>query len=289
MPKYCIADLIIDINAPEWALDDSLVLFSCISDRADIYCDVLFEKRPVMILEATKKIAEIPGKKIYEYQDNIHIFNQHEMDIPSYRVVSKNWSACTLYLDPQYLNPKYDNVVKSIKEGIFVALRDIFIGLLAHKNGVMIHSSSIIWRGKGIVFSAHSGTGKSTQAHLWQQKYNTPILDGDVAVCRIIDATPVLYGLPWCGTSGEFMNKSVSLGAIIFLQQAKENSIIKLDLREVILHLTTRCFLLSWNNDLMSRYLDTIEKIAHTTECFALNCLPDLEAVELVNKCLEKD
>lgn len=289
MPKYCIADLNIEITAPEWALDDSFRYFSSENAKTDIHCSVLFEKRPAVLPEGAKTVAEIPGKKIYEDKNNLHIFSWHEMDIPSYRVVAKDWSSCKVFIDPEYNNPASKDLVQSVKEGIFVYLREAFIGGLAQKNGVVIHSSSIIWQGEGVIFSAHSGTGKSTHAHLWQQKYGTPILDGDLAACRIVDGIPVIFGLPWCGTSGEFINKSVPLRAVVFLQQGSKNSIMRLDLYEAILHLTTRCILLSWNKELMTQYLDTIEEIVQKTDCYVLNCLPDFEAVELVKICLEKD
>ena len=46
------------------------------------------------------------------------------------------------------------------------------IGLeaLLHQNrGLLLHASFIRWQGSGILFSAPSGTGKSTQANLWVQ------------------------------------------------------------------------------------------------------------------------
>ena len=286
MTKYCISDLIIEIAAPDWVLHDNFKLFSCQLGEPDILCRVEFKKRPDKPPAGVKIIADTPGTMIFEDKEHIHNLSGDDHDIPCYTMASMDWLSYTLFIDPEYNNQNDAEIVQVVKEGIHVSLRDVMIGRLAPKNGLIIHSSTILWQGRGIMFSAPSKTGKSTHTHLWQQLYNTPILDGDAAACRIIDGIPVVYGLPWCGTSGEFLNQKAPLGAIVFLQQAKENSIVKLDLRESIIRLAARCFLLPWNRELMNQYLDTVEEIAAKTDCYLLNCLPDFEAVELVKKCL---
>lgn len=286
MPKYCISDLIIEISAPKWALHDNLGFFLCARGDTDIFCKVVFEQRPAKPLEA-KIIAEIPGTVIYEYKSCIHNLSGDEKDIPSYTVTAKNSSSYTMFVDPEYNNCDDFGIVQSVREGILASLRDIMIADLTPKQGLIIHSSTIIWQDKGLMFSAPSGTGKSTHAHLWQQLYGTPILDGDLTACRIVDGIPIVYGLPWCGTSGEFINQSAPLRAIVFLQQAEENYIKKLDLRESFLRLAARCFLLPWNKELMNHNLNTVQDIAEKTDCYLLNCLPDPDSVELVKKCLE--
>lgn len=286
MPKYCITDLIIEVAAPEWTLQDNLESFLCDIGDTEVYCNITFKKRPTLPREA-EIIVKTPGTTIFKLQDSIHNLSGDDEDIPSYTVASKNKSTYTMFVDPKYDNPWDPDIVRSVKEGLFTALRAVVISALAQRQGLIIHSSTILWKGKGVMFSAPSGIGKSTQAHLWQQLYNTPILDGDATACRIVQGIPIVYGLPWCGTSGEFMNKSATLRAIVFLQQANENSIEKLDLRETMLRLTARCFLLPWNNELMNQLLDTVQEIAEKTDCYLLNCRPDSEAVELVKKCLE--
>lgn len=287
MPKYRISDLIIEIDAPEWALHDNLGSFLCETGAADVYCSIVFKKRPLAPREDAKIIAKTPGTMIYEFQGCIHNLNGDDKDIPSYTVAAQNWSFHTMFVDPEYNNPNDKDIVQGVRDGIFASLRDVMIAALAQKQGLIIHSSSILWKGKGVMFSAPSGTGKSTHAHLWQQLYDTPILDGDATACRMVNGVPIVYGLPWCGTSGEFINRSVPLKALVFLQQAKENSIAKLDLRETIIRLTARCFLLPLNNKMMNQFLDTVQEIAENTDCYLLNCRPDSDAVELVKECLE--
>ena len=122
---------------------------------------------------------------------------------------------------------------------------------------------------------------------MWQELYHVPILNGDSAACRIIDGSPLAFGIPWCGTSGQYSNHQAPLAAIVFLEQAKENSIVKLDAIEAFMRLTERCIMLRWSESLTKESLFTIQSVVESVDCYLLKCLPDHDAVELVRNCLE--
>ena len=100
--------------------------------------------------------------------------------------------------------------------------------LLLKENGLLLHSSFIRWRGKGILFSAPSGTGKSTQAELWEQYEGAEILNGDRAGLRQIEGKWTAFGLPLAGSSFIYRNESALLEGIIVLRQAGINRIRRL-------------------------------------------------------------
>lgn len=290
MPRYCISDIIIDIDAPEWALHENLKSFLCRAEdatAADVRCFLRFQERRGIIPENSKLIVKTSGLSIYEHNEGIYDLSGDATDIPSLTVALDDWSVCTMLIDPGYNNPSDEGNIHCVREGVFAYLRKIMIIALAKKHGLIIHSSSIIWNNKGILFSAPAGTGKTTHTHIWKQLYNTPVLDGDATACRIINGKPYVYGLPWCGTSGEFMNYSVPIAAIVFLQQAEKNSIIKLDLHEAFIRLASRCFLMPWSENMANKFIDIIQEVAVCTGCYLLNCRPDREAAELVKSTLE--
>ena len=98
-----------------------------------------------------------------------------------------------------------------------------------YQDSNFLHASFIAFQNKAILFSAPSGTGKSTQADLWQ-KYvrGVEIINGDRAIIGIEDNGVKAYGLPFCGTSKITLNQSFNLSTIVILRQGKINKLIEL-------------------------------------------------------------
>lgn len=91
----------------------------------------------------------------------------------------------------------------------------------------LFHGVAFIWRGKAWLFSAPSGTGKSTQYVLWKIRYGDEIrmLNGDKPVLEFSDNGVTVHPSPWTGKESMGRMESAPLGGIIFLRQAGENRI----------------------------------------------------------------
>ena len=68
--------------------------------------------------------------------------------------------------------------------------------LIIQNEGFLFHCSYIERDGNAILFTAPSGTGKSTQAELWKKYRNAQIINGDRAAIRIVDGTVMAEGTP---------------------------------------------------------------------------------------------
>lgn len=167
---------------------------------------------------------------------------------------------------------------------IHILLGVVFRYCILRHEGIVIHSSSIEWNGKGIIFSAPSGTGKSTHVKLWQQYKGESItvLNDDTPAVRFINGKPYIFGTPWSGTSNIHCNQKAPLNAIVVLEQAPENSIQQLTIAEAIQRLMPRVFLPYYDSTMMSIGFNIFEKIISSTPVYLLKCRPDKEAVELV-------
>lgn len=160
-------------------------------------------------------------------------------------------------------------------------------GLLYH-DGFVIHSSTLEHNGKGIIFSAPSGTGKSTHVKLWQ-KYigeDVKVLNDDTPAIRLIDGKPIIFGTPWSGSSRIHCNANAPLEAIVLLEQAPENSIKQLNTSEAILKLMPRVFMPYFDEAMMSLAMGIFERMISSVPVYLLKCRPDKEAVELVYQCV---
>ncbi|HWP97016.1 MAG TPA: hypothetical protein VN426_09195 [Syntrophomonadaceae bacterium] len=159
----------------------------------------------------------------------------------------------------------------------------IFRYNLLRYNGIVVHASSLAWDGKGIMFSAPSGTGKSTHVKLWQEHIGdeVQVVNDDTPAVRFVNGKPILFGTPWSG-NGTNCNMSVPLEAIVILEQADKNSIRRLSIPEALGSLMPRCFIPYFDQGFMNLAMNVFEKIVLSVPVYMLACRPDKEAVEMV-------
>ena len=170
---------------------------------------------------------------------------------------------------------------------VFYMLGEIFKFAILKHNGIVIHASAIDYDGSGILFSAPSGTGKSTHTGLWKKSYpnKTTILNDDMPAIRFIDDTPYIFGTPWSGKTEINCNRSSPLKAIIFLEQSEKNSIHKIEGSEAIWRLLNETRQPAFK-EMMNLTLDMLEKILQKVPTYLLSCNISEEAVELAKSVL---
>lgn len=159
------------------------------------------------------------------------------------------------------------------------------VGLLAHQ-AFILHSSFVEWNGNGILFTAPSGTGKSTQAELWKQYKGADIYNGDRTVIRKIKDVYHGFGSPYAGSSGIYRNESAPIRAIVVLTQATENQIQRLQGKQAFFALFRETLMNTWDSAYMENMTDLLLDAAASIPVFQLACRPDQGAVELVRKTL---
>lgn len=95
------------------------------------------------------------------------------------------------------------------------------------KNGFVFHSSALSFDGKGYLFTAVSGTGKSTHTALWRREFGDRVvmINDDKPIIRLENGSFFVYGTPWCGKEGINSNIRVPLHAIALLGRGRENVI----------------------------------------------------------------
>lgn len=173
----------------------------------------------------------------------------------------------------------------------FILCGIAFRNLLMNHDGLVIHSSSISFRDKGILFTAPSGTGKSTHVRLWKETFGdeVTVVNDDTPAVRFINGGPMLFGTPWSGSPGIYSNIQASLRAVVALERSAENSIKKLDPLEALPILMKRSLLPYYDEKLMTIACGLVERLLDKVDVYKLKCRPDKEAVELVHNCIYKD
>lgn len=184
-----------------------------------------------------------------------------------------------------YCLPPYD---EAFHYDIFHALRLTFLYLAQKKGMVALHSASLMYKDKAWLFSGHSGMGKSTHAALWQTYLNIPTINGDLNLLAFIDGTPVIHGIPWCGTSETFDTKTYELGGIILLKQAPSDYIKELTENEKILLVSQRLISPNWNEKLFTANISFVEKLVKNILTCGLYCTKEQSALDVMKNHIDK-
>lgn len=158
--------------------------------------------------------------------------------------------------------------------------------VLLKNNAFLLHASVIDWQGRGILFSAPSGTGKSTQAELWHQERGCRVVNGDRGLIRRKDGEFLVYGSPYAGTSGVFTDVSVPIDAIVVLSQGQENRVERLSAPEAFRRLYRESTVFSWDTEFANGITQLLGALVMSVPVFHLTCTPTKEAVCVLEEAL---
>jgi hypothetical protein len=159
---------------------------------------------------------------------------------------------------------------------------------IIQRSGFLIHASFIRWKDRAILFTAPSGTGKSTQAELWHRLRNAEVANGDrVAVTLEADGI-IAWGIPFCGTSGICKNTRLPVAAIVYLTQAPVTTIQKMNGLQAFRCVWEGCSVNVWNQDDVDICIGLVMSVVEQIPVYHMACTPDETAVEALEKMLER-
>ena len=158
--------------------------------------------------------------------------------------------------------------------------------LLLTEGALVLHGSYIIYNGRGIVFSAPSGTGKSTQAALWEQFRSAEVINGDRCLLRPTPSGVFVHGICYSGTSGICKNVSAPLQTLVLLEQAPENRIRPVKGLEAFHFLMPQCAYRTWDRWDVTDTTEILTRILSAVPVFRLGCQPNEGAVKTLEKVL---
>lgn len=181
-------------------------------------------------------------------------------------------------------------VFLSVKEISELHIDSIFTSLFAlerhmiKNDSLILHCAYMVYQGKAILFSAPSGTGKSTQAELWKQYRGSRIVNGDRALLRKIDGVWSACGWPVCGSSDICESEDTPLYTIVMLRQGETNYIERLSPIQTFTQLYAQTTINQWNPAFVQRAMELIEDLIGQVPVYQLTCNMTEDAV----KCLEQ-
>ncbi|MGR0482682.1 MAG: hypothetical protein ACTFAL_15120 [Candidatus Electronema sp. V4] len=151
-----------------------------------------------------------------------------------------------------------------------------------HHDGLIIHAAGGSINGKGMVFPAVSGTGKSTLSHLLLPHPENQLFSEERIIMRRLDDGWHLWGTPWKGTGVIARNESAPLNALVFLSQAPETKILKLPPSAALRRLLETVSIPWYSQEWTDKGLAVCESLLRAIPAYELAFRPDQTAVQAV-------
>ncbi len=164
----------------------------------------------------------------------------------------------------------------------YMLLGSSFYKQLINFDGMMLHASAVVVDGKAYLFSAHSGTGKSTHTSLWLKLFGDRayIINDDKPAIRLRDGEFYVYGTPFSGKYDISRNIGVPLGGICFIARGEENKIYPMDANSVIVNVMEQT-LRRLTKVNMEKMLTLLDKLLSSITVYRLECNMDISAAKL--------
>ena len=245
--------------------------------------------RPEIIIRFSRcgYIPMQPEKLIFQSAEGFSYFQIHGMSKNRLLFTMQKANSDFVYL--QYLFNIEENEIILTEDRTDTVVR-FLPALFLKADTILLHGVLLEHNGRGIILSAPSGVGKTTHAHLWQEKKDALILNGDLSACykKNVEDESVWtgFGMPWCGTSGEYINREVPISAIIVLDRSENNEAIRLDLLPSFSALYSQLKLPVWDKSLAEKGTDLLLEMLVDIPVFYLKCRPDAESVEVLDRAL---
>lgn len=153
---------------------------------------------------------------------------------------------------------------------------------LIYKDVILFHGSAVAVDGECFLFTAKSGTGKSTHTANWRKYFGerAVMVNDDKPLIHITEEGAFIFGTPWNGKHHLSTNICVPLKAICILTRDNTNHIEKTD------HKSAYSMILQQTNrqnkpEDMKKTLELIDKLIKNVSLYKLGCNMDIESAEI--------
>lgn len=149
---------------------------------------------------------------------------------------------------------------------------------LPRYDAFLFHGAAVAVGENAFLFTAPSGTGKTTHARLWCKNIDGAFMvNGDKPIVRLIEGKPFVCGTPWQGKENLGCAKIFPLCAIAFLHRSDENRVEKAKNTDAALRLLRQTFRPT-NGEAIRKTMDLLQKTEKTVPLYELFCNCDDDA-----------
>ena len=223
--------------------------------------------------EIMSKLYKIAGLTV-----QMEIEGRTDVQAEPYRIFEDLKPDMVMDCDYRAYYAKYPNL--ELDDARYVSAAIEFYYRLIDFDGLMLHSSAVVVDNKAYLFSAASGTGKSTHTKLWLEKFGDRafILNDDKPALRLIDGVWYACGTPWSGKHDISKPVCVPLAGIAFLYRDTTNHIEPFKGAMVPFELLNQ---MSRSKDKINRILELLDQLVSQIPVWKLYCNMEPEAADV--------
>lgn len=154
--------------------------------------------------------------------------------------------------------------------------------LLTERDTLLFHGSCVAVNQRAVLFTAVSGTGKSTHTRLWRELLGERciMVNDDKPLLRMEEGAVLACGTPWNGKHDLGTNCQIPLQAICILERGLQNELVRLTAREVLPTLLQQSYQPEDPRD-MPHKLRLLDKLARNVAFYRLRCNMNIEAAQV--------
>lgn len=154
---------------------------------------------------------------------------------------------------------------------------------------LVFHGSAVAVDGVAYLFTAKSGTGKSTHTRLWRETlgHRAVMVNDDKPFLRITADEVLVCGSPWNGKHRLGADLAVPLRAICLLERGERNEIQKITAEEalpILLQQSSR----PMDGKLLPHYMELLDRLCRHTAFYRLRCNMAPEAAKVSYEAMSK-
>lgn len=157
---------------------------------------------------------------------------------------------------------------------------------LRERDVLLLHGSAVAADGEGYLFTAESGTGKSTHTRLWRQVFGSRavMINDDKPFVRLTGQGAWLCGAPWSGKHGLDANVTVPMRGICILERGGENRIFPITPEEALPLLREQC---GCPMDTVTGEMARLaERLARSVPLWRMECTKEPQAAEIAYRAM---
>ena len=154
---------------------------------------------------------------------------------------------------------------------------------LSYQSILLFHGSAVCVDGQTYIFTAPSGTGKSTHSRLWREMltdHDVVMVNDDKPFLKVEDGLVTAYGSPWRGKEGLGCKMSAPVKAICSISRGTENVIREATPEEMYSIFYEQSFR-PLDKVGTENHLHTLDVLTRSVRLYKLSCDVSLEAARL--------